>query len=231
MSVCYDDELFLTYVTERLEAKSDSSGNLFGYESNNDVEVENESDSDIEADWMGACLNSVEFTILNVEKFRLLKRMIFADVDAFRKVLYEYNIQWGFPLIRDKNEKLRVTAYYGNYGCEWREHTSSKPDGVTFMVKTCIPDHTCVMSENIIATAKWMANKIVDILRADTNVSTNVLRNELTKYGSSPSDMQLYRAKQKAMDIIDGSHAEGYSLLPKYYIMLMNTIPGSIAKI
>ncbi|KAL3513846.1 hypothetical protein ACH5RR_026563 [Cinchona calisaya] len=189
MSVCCGDELFLTYVTEELKAKSDSSGDLSGYESNSYVEVENESDSDIEADLMGAYLNSIEFTISDGERFRLLKGMIFADVDAFRKVLYEYNIQWGFSLIRDKNEKRRVTAHYGNYGREWRVQASPMPD--------------------------------------DSNVSTNVLRNELTKYGLSPSDMLLYIAKQKAIDIIDGSHAEGYNLLPKYCIMLMNTNSSS----
>ncbi|XP_027082353.1 uncharacterized protein [Coffea arabica] len=43
--------------------------------------------------------------------------------------------------------------------------------------------------------------------------------------------MQLYRAKQKAQDIIDGSHGDSYSLLPKYCVMIMNTNPGSIAKI
>ena len=99
------------------------------------------------------------------------------------------------------------------------------------MVKTCTPDHTCVMSEKIVASAKWIARKIIDLLRADSTVKPELLRHELAKYGVFPTDMQLYRAKQKAQDIIDGSHGDSYSLLPKYCVMIMNTNPGSIAKI
>ena len=231
MSVDLDDELFSTFVQEGLENELDSGGDLSNYESNDEVEAENESDSDLEDDLMGACLNIAEFSMPKGEKFRLLKGMIFGNVETFRRVLYEYKIQWGFPLIFDKNEKSRVTAHCGNQGCDWRVHASPAPDKMTYMVKTCTPDHTCVMSEKIVASAKWIARKIIDLLRADSTVKPELLRHELAKYGVFPTDMQLYRAKQKAQDIIDGSHGDSYSLLPKYCVMIMNTNPGSIAKI
>lgn len=79
--------------------------------------------------------------------------MIFDDVSSFRKALYEYSIEWGFELIRDKNEKVRMTAHYGYEGCEWMVHASPMPDG-SFKVKTCVPNHTCVRNERIRALAQ-----------------------------------------------------------------------------
>lgn len=112
------------------------------------VEDENDFDNDIEADLIGFCLNANEFSIPIGKKFRLLPRIMFLDVDSFRKVLYEYAIQWGFLLIKDKNKKCKVTAHYGNEGCEWRVHASPMPDDVTLRLRHVI-HITRVMSENM----------------------------------------------------------------------------------
>ena len=63
------------------------------------------------------------------------------------------------------------------------------PDGVTFYIKSCNPDHICNMSETIIAIAIWMASKIVNLLRTNSSVRPQVLRYELAKYGVNLSDM------------------------------------------
>lgn len=75
-----------------------------------------------------------------------------------------------------------------------------------------------------------MTNKI-DLFRSDPVVRPQLLRDELFKYGVHPTNMQLFRAKKKALEIIDGNHADAYKLLPKYCTMVMNTNLGSIAKI
>ncbi|KAL7213864.1 hypothetical protein ACSBR1_026321 [Camellia fascicularis] len=47
----------------------------------------------------------------------LEKGMIFADVNNFRAALKEYRVETGFKIVRDKNKKSRVTAYYAIDGC------------------------------------------------------------------------------------------------------------------
>ncbi|KAL3500959.1 hypothetical protein ACH5RR_035408 [Cinchona calisaya] len=113
-----DDEFYSRMVTNELENDSENSGVLSGYESNDYTETENDLDSDFENDIMGSYLNVDEFTIPEREKFKLLQGMIFADVYSFRKTLFEYAFQWGFPLIKNKNEKCRVIAHCGSEGCE-----------------------------------------------------------------------------------------------------------------
>ena len=80
--------------------------------------------------------------------------MLFEDVKHFREVLKDYAVEKGFKLMRDKNEKVRVTAHCGSDGCQWRIHASPLLDGVTFQVKSLGPDHTCVhVSRNIEANS------------------------------------------------------------------------------
>lgn len=125
-----------------------------------------------------------------------------------------------------------MTAYCGgDDNCPWRVHASPMPDGVTYKIKTCTPDHTCQACTKIAPSAAWMAEKIKSIVKSDPNVTNEVLRNDLVKYGINPTDMQLWRAKQKAKEMVDGNHAESYKMLPKYCLIVMRTNPGSIAKI
>ena len=54
---------------------------------------------------------------------------------------------------------------------------------------------------------------------------------EMMKHGVQPSRMQIYRAKQKALKQIEGSHGEAYGKLPKYAKLLRINNPRSIMKI
>lgn len=155
---------------------------------------------------------------------------MFANVNAFRHSLNEYVMQWGFPINRKKNEKARITAICDFEGCPQRVHASPMPDGITFKIKTRYPDHTCVRSEKTKASSKWMAKMIVHILRGDPNVRPQLLKDELIKHGMSTSEMQLFRAKKAAMEMIDDNDAQSYCLLPKYGNMILSTNPGSIVK-
>ncbi|KAK4390267.1 hypothetical protein Sango_2090000 [Sesamum angolense] len=99
-----------------------------------------------------------------LEKIKLEKGMLFSSVDTFRLALREYAIREGFKVIRDKNEKERVTAHCDGKGCKWRMHASVAPDGISFIIKTYIGKHTCVrVDKNKEATAFWMADKLVDV--------------------------------------------------------------------
>ena len=59
----FEDDLFNSYDNEGLEKDLEDSGNLFSYKLTKDIEVENDSDGDIENDLMGACLIAKAFSI------------------------------------------------------------------------------------------------------------------------------------------------------------------------
>ncbi|KAF8387649.1 hypothetical protein HHK36_026303 [Tetracentron sinense] len=93
--------------------------------------------------------------------------MLFDNVTEFREALRDYIIQEGFEIVRDKNEKVRVTAHCSSEGCLWRIHSSPLPDGGTYKIKTFQSDHTCVRAtKNTNATSVWIAKKLAKRLCA-----------------------------------------------------------------
>ncbi|KAF5946574.1 hypothetical protein HYC85_016802 [Camellia sinensis] len=71
----------------------------------------------------------------------LEKGMIFADVNSFRTALKDYTVETGFQNVRDKNEKSRVTTHCAAEGCHWKIHVSPLPDGITYKIKTLVPQN------------------------------------------------------------------------------------------
>nr|XP_027102905.1 uncharacterized protein LOC113724178 [Coffea arabica] len=160
------------------------------------------------------------------------KGELFTNVDAFRAVLKDYVIQKGFPLLRLKNERSRVTAICNAKGCQWRIHASPMADNITFQIKSYQPQHTCVMDKHCAeATCDWMAKKLVGVMRDHPIMTSKGVEAKLRKYGVKPSKMQIFRAKNKALNEIEGTHAESYSKLPSYAELLRNNNPNSIYKI
>ncbi|XP_071922607.1 uncharacterized protein [Coffea arabica] len=66
------------------------------------------------------------------------------------------------------------------------------------------------------ATSDWMVKKLVGITRDHPNMTSKGVEAELRKYGVKPNKMQIFRAKNKALAKIEGTHAESYSKLPKH---------------
>jgi len=139
----------------------------------------------------------------------LQKGMLFANVDAFREVLKDYVIQEGFEIIRTRNERARFTAVCAVSECEWYIHASVHPDKSTFEIKVYHDKHSCAKTtNNSEVSSNWIAQKMVAHLRADPNLSYDVIEEHLlTKY------------------------AKSYGKLRKYALIVLKSNPGSTAYI
>ncbi|KAL0308770.1 UNVERIFIED_CONTAM: hypothetical protein Sradi_5819300 [Sesamum radiatum] len=210
------------------EANDDEDDGMSDYCSDDHCEIFNESDEEFVDDHLKGCLNgdAVEFPNATGRKIVFEKGMIFTDVDALR----EFVIQEGFRMKRYRNETQRVTAGCDVKGSSWRIHASPLGDGVTFQIKTYSSVHTCIRSDSIKeASAKWMASKLVNILRDNISMDVKAIRIELKKFGINPPYMQIYRAQKKALEEIEGGHAESFAKLPYHAHMVSVTNEGSIA--
>ncbi|KAL0404379.1 UNVERIFIED_CONTAM: hypothetical protein Sradi_2078700 [Sesamum radiatum] len=82
--------------------------------------------------------------------------------------------------MRMRNEKTRVTSHCSVKDYPWRIHASPLSDGVTFQIKTNVPNHTCVRSDATKeASAEWIAGKIENMLRENPRMKLRGIRNEL----------------------------------------------------
>lgn len=138
----------------------------------------------------------------------LEKGMIFLDVHSFRARLRNYRVQTGFKIVRDKNEKARVTAHCAAKRCPWRIHASPLLDGITYKIKTLVPNHTCSrINQNSEATSTWIAKKLVDSFKENPHMGLDTMQVKLNKlYGIEALRMQLYRAKRKCKEELEGDH-------------------------
>ncbi|KAF8393878.1 hypothetical protein HHK36_020076 [Tetracentron sinense] len=176
---------------------------LSDYQSNDDFDFISNSDSDDECD------------------------------DINREALRDYITEEGFEIVRDKNEKARVTAHCLGEGCLWRIHASPLPDGVTYKIKTFQSEHTCVRAtKNTNATSVWIAKKLVKRLRANLTMKIDGIRSEIREtYEIETSKWQLYRARVKARDEIEGNHGKSYNKMHVYAEVVRETNSGSLVKI
>ncbi|XP_027082479.1 uncharacterized protein [Coffea arabica] len=236
------DELILDRVSN--DDSEDSNTNFSDFE-NNEVEImvpdsENneveimvpDSENEEEDDPMRQLMRSKMWICNPKNGIEFEKGQLFTNMDAFRAVLKDYVIQNGFPLLRLKNERSRVTAICNAEGCQWRIHASPVADNITFQIKSYQPQHTCVMDKHCAeTTSDWMAKKLVGVMRDHPNMTSKGVEAELKTYGMKPSKMQIFRAKNKALNEIEVTHDESYSKLPKYAELLRNNNPNSICKI
>ncbi|KAK4389584.1 hypothetical protein Sango_2295400 [Sesamum angolense] len=144
----------------------------------------------------------------------------------------DYVVQEGFVIVRLKNERTRVTCKCAADGCSWRIHASPLSDKITFAIKSLKAEHTCVRVKTMKeANSSWMSKKLLQVLRENPDMKARGIRHELQKYGIDPPYMQLYRAKKKALEQIDGSYGDSYSKLPHYAEMVRRSNHGSIVKL
>jgi len=82
------------------------------------------------------------------------------------------------------------------------------------------------------ASNKWVAERIVDLLREDPDIKPKELEKRLNKRYSIqiPYD-RVFRGKERAMDIIYGKWDDSYNLLPTYKAELLRVVPDSIVDI
>ena len=105
-------------------------------------------------------------------------------------------------------------------------------DFITFMMKSYNPEHTCVMNKkNNEVISDWIAVKLADVLREYPHMTTEGVSAEMLKFGIKPSKNQVYRAKKRALEILQGLHEKSDSKLPKYAELVRQNNPESIVKV
>ncbi|KAI3447350.1 hypothetical protein Pfo_004015 [Paulownia fortunei] len=130
--------------------------------------------------------------------------MIFGTKAEFRKVVQSHTIRTKRTLKFIKNDKIRVYVRCSGEECEWRINALKMNDECTFQIREYNPKHLCPPTFHV------------------KNVKTNWLSE---KY--HVSKQQAYRAKRKALSMIEGNPDIQYSKLWDYAEELRKTNPGS----
>ncbi|KAK9209718.1 hypothetical protein WN944_002086 [Citrus x changshan-huyou] len=114
-------------------------------------------------------------------------------------------------------------------GCTWRIHASPNWNKKHFQIKTHLPEHTCERNnENYEANSTWIAATFLHLFRANTEVPIDVLGSELFRnYGIKCCNQRLYRAKNKALELLGQDHKASFTKLFRYMHAILASNPGS----
>ncbi|KAJ4717285.1 MuDR family transposase [Melia azedarach] len=201
------------------------------YESGNDSDIAEDDNTD-DPPIVRYDRNSGGFELCLDDKgnMELKQGHTFYTVYDFRAVLKVFAIKHGFRLKKIKNEKTRVTCKCVSDDCEWRIHASPSWDKLSFQIKTFNQIHSCNrICDNWEANSIWIAAQFLHLFQANPNVDIKVIASELLrKYKVACQPLKLYKARQKALELLGADHKASYTKLDRYGAAINQTNRGSI---
>ncbi|GMY06045.1 hypothetical protein FCV25MIE_01284 [Fagus crenata] len=154
--------------------------------------------------------------------------MLFTSTKQFKEAIIEYAVEGGWGIRFVKNDKVRVRAICQE-GCKFIAFLAKLPRELTFQLKTLQLEHSCSRCfKNPKMTTKFLAKKLVGRVKDQPDIKLRSIQKKVRKkYVTHISQSKAYRAKAKAMDILESSHIEQYNMLWDYCEELRRFNPGS----
>ena len=82
------------------------------------------------------------------------------------------------------------------------------------------------------ASNKWVADRVVDLLMEDPEIGPGALKDKLKKkYSVDVPYDRVARGNLRALDMIYGKWDESYDLLPTYQAELLISVPSSVVEL
>ncbi|CAJ2671965.1 unnamed protein product [Trifolium pratense] len=153
----------------------------------------------------------------------------FATVELVRKAVKDYALFAKKNVYLEKNEKHRIVVKCDK-GCSFYMRVSKPIHKSFYQVVTLEKTHTCYKynAKNRQAKPKLLAKKFMSILRHTPNMKIRALQDEArTRWSVMLSRHQVYRAKTKALEMIEGGCIDQYKHLRSYGDELMTSNRGS----
>ncbi|CAL8998312.1 unnamed protein product [Prunus brigantina] len=157
--------------------------------------------------------------------------MLFSDCKVFRAAVREYSILQNRDVMFIRNAALKLKAVCGDPDCGWMIYASKMQHDNT--LQTYVGEHTCTQVwENPTVKSTWISKKYVDSLKSNPQWPVRSFKQAVEKdYNTGVSRQQVYRAKQKALKLIEGSFNEQYSRIWDYCEELRKSNPGTTAMV
>jgi hypothetical protein len=119
---------------------------------------------------------------------------------------------WEIRFVKNDNVRVRDVC---QQGCKFVAYLTKLPKELSFQLKTLQLEHSCSRCyKNPRLTTNFIAKKLVGRVKHQPDINLTSIQNKVyKKYVNHISQSKAYRAKAKAMDILEGSHIEQYNML------------------
>ncbi|XP_058754872.1 uncharacterized protein LOC131628023 [Vicia villosa] len=158
--------------------------------------------------------------------------MKYKDKLQIRDAVKEYAMEQKKNIVITKNDKKRVVVRCMD-GCPFYIRFSMRTGNTFWQLVSLTETHSCQRTpKNRQATTEWLGRKFMYMLRHSPEMRCKGLIAEaLQKWGVKLSKDQAYRAKRKALELIQGAGREQFSHLRTYANELLKSNPNSTVKI
>ncbi|KAH7861521.1 hypothetical protein Vadar_027340 [Vaccinium darrowii] len=133
---------------------------------------------------------------------------------VFRQLLREYHIKEGYAFKFIKNDSSRVTVRCAE-NCGFRLHASPMYGERSFQIKKINQQHECTRKYfNNNATSTWISKKYLAKISDAPKIKVKSMKKTVRRECLiNVSQNQVYRAKMKALELIQGNYKEHYARL------------------
>jgi hypothetical protein len=127
-----------------------------------------------------------------------------------------------------KNDAKRMVAKCLP-GCSYHMRISKRVGSQYWQIVSLHDKHSCNRTpKNKQAKTEWLAKKFIPMLRHTPHMKpSGLIAEALDKWGVKLSPFQAYRAKKRAIELIQGAGSEQYAHLRSYAEELRTTNPNS----
>jgi len=173
-----------------------------------------------------------KFVLNENEQVSFQVGQVFANAELIKAAVKEYALQSRKNVYVKKNERKRVIVKCMPK-CPFHMRFSRAEPKTYYVLSRYRSGHKCYFTKKArLLKTTILAKKLVPILKHTPNMKLKALGEECkTRWGAHLSKFQLYRAKNKALEMIHGGIDEQYTHLRNYAEELLRSNPGSTVKI
>ena len=140
-----------------------------------------------------------------------------------------------YEFVPEKVDSKRYILKCKDKECPWLLHATSIPEMDTWRIRTSIQTHTChgiIHDGHCNIDEEFISTEILPKVHSDSSIKPKAIEDHFKDmYGVKISYQKAYRARERARQIIDSSHEEAYSHLPKYCEEVQRSNPGSTVQL
>ncbi|XP_058733914.1 uncharacterized protein LOC131605589 [Vicia villosa] len=162
------------------------------------------------------------------EVFKFQLGMMFNNKDMVRDALKEYAMKMNKNVALKKNDGKRMVVKCMD-GCKFYMRITKRVGNQFWQVVSLIDEHTCYRTaHNRQAKTTWLAKKFAHILRHSPDMKpVGLIAEAVDRWGVKLSHDKAYRAKRRAMELIQGAGMDQFTHLRRYAQELLKSNPNS----
>ncbi|XP_058744165.1 uncharacterized protein LOC131616720 [Vicia villosa] len=154
--------------------------------------------------------------------------MMFTNKEKIRDAIKEYGMENQKNVFIRKNDARRIVVKC-MAGCKFYLRFSKRNGQQFWQIVSYISEHTCYRTaDNRNAKTQWLAIRFAHVLRHSPHMKpAGLVAEALQRWGCKISADQAYRAKRRALDLIQGADFDQFSHLRSYAEELLKSNPNS----